>query len=358
MEASGLVVVSWRGQKIEVPLRRGTTVGSLKSKLAKLIDESLHMTAGDVKIFHKGKPLSGDKTDLYDVFVTREGKCIKTVRLMAIGASDAEIKARDRALQEGIRTAPRIRDDITDSGKADLEKRREAGRKVLAKAAARAKAAEGSHEYGFGSIETLPGLTEEAKAREILSSLANDPGILACMAKHKWNVSCLAEMYPKGNVGQDEVCVMGLNHNKGQKILLRLRTDDLKGFRKVLSVRKVLFHELAHNVHSEHDGDFYLLMRQIEKDCNEMDWTQGSGSTVGDALSHEEDEGFRTTHVSFDGGSFRLGGDTERLAQTTTARDLAARAAMLRSTAKRDEMQMKCVFGKSDCDESMNSKPK
>ncbi|CAM9409290.1 unnamed protein product [Laminaria digitata] len=56
---------------------------------------------------------------------------------------------------------------------------------------------------------------------------------------------------------------MGLNQNHGQKILLRLRTDDLKGFRKVLSIRKVLFHELAHNDISEHDDSFYRLMRQV-----------------------------------------------------------------------------------------------
>lgn len=34
-------------------------------------------------------------------------------------------------------------------------------------------------------------------------------------------------------VGVSKTCVMGLNQNHGQKILLRLRTDDLKGFRKV-----------------------------------------------------------------------------------------------------------------------------
>ncbi|KAJ0401213.1 hypothetical protein ATCC90586_010166 [Pythium insidiosum] len=85
---------------------------------------------------------------------------------------------------------------------------------------------------------------------------------------------CLAEMYPDGKVGVDPVCVLGLNQNKGQKILLRLRTDDLKGFRKFLSIKKVLYHELAHNVHSEHDNDFYQLMRQIEKECGELDWSE------------------------------------------------------------------------------------
>ncbi len=32
-----------------------------------------------------------------------------------------------------------------------------------------------------------------------------------------------------GKVGISPVCILGLNVNKGQEILLRLRTDDLKG---------------------------------------------------------------------------------------------------------------------------------
>jgi hypothetical protein len=63
-----------------------------------------------------------------------------------------------------------------------------------------------------------------------------------CVCVHqRWSVGCLAEMYPDGKVGVDPVCVLGLNQNKGQKILLRLRTDDLQGFRKFL--KYVIFAE-------------------------------------------------------------------------------------------------------------------
>eukprot|EP01034_Spumella_vulgaris_P020674 gene20674-26500_t len=118
----------------------------------------------------------------------------------------------------------------------------------------KARAAPRQHNpYKFQSIQTPPGLPDEAKARQILETLANDEGVLAVMAKHKWSVGALCELYPEGYVGVSEVCVMGLNENHGQRILLRLRTDDMKGFRKILSIRKVLCHELAHNVHSEHD---------------------------------------------------------------------------------------------------------
>ncbi len=40
-----------------------------------------------------------------------------------------------------------------------------------------------------------------------------------------------------------------IHTSQGMRIRLRIRTDDLLGFRKMLSIREVLFHELAHNVY-------------------------------------------------------------------------------------------------------------
>ena len=36
----------------------------------------------------------------------------------------------------------------------------------------------------------------------------------------------------------------------------------------------MLFHELAHNEHSEHGDQFYILMRQIEREVDQLDWTK------------------------------------------------------------------------------------
>ena len=123
-------------------------------------------------------------------------------------------------------------------------------------------------EYEFHRIEVLPGLPDQDKAMEILMGLANDPAVLAVMKKHKWSVGLLAELGPEGKVGEDEVCILGLNTNKGQKIELRIRTDDLKGFRKIQSIKKTLYDELTHNVHGPHDTQFYTLLRQVEKELN------------------------------------------------------------------------------------------
>lgn len=120
---------------------------------------------------------------------------------------------------------------------------------------------------GFGAVEVLP-LGERDEAERILRRLARDWGVRRVMRMRGWFVPVLGEMYPDGKVGEDPVCVLGLNENKGQRILLRLRTDDLKGFRKFLSVKKVLFHELAHNERSEHDAIFYGLVSDIERQVN------------------------------------------------------------------------------------------
>jgi len=141
----------------------------------------------------------------------------------------------------------------------------------------------------------------------------------------------LAELYPEGNVGVSDVCVMGLNQNKGQKILLRLRTDDLQGFRKILSIRKVLYHELAHNVYSEHDDNFFQLMRQIENECQSRGYALSSTSTT--SLSND---------VSLFSGGSGMAGTDPTLEKNMSLRELTARAALLRLTKEEEEIEYHC----------------
>lgn len=61
----------------------------------------------------------------------------------------------------------------------------------------------------FERIETLPGLPDEDKARDILESLANDPGVCSVLEKHRWTVGALCELYPEGKVCSP----MLLHHN-------------------------------------------------------------------------------------------------------------------------------------------------
>jgi len=70
------------------------------------------------------------------------------------------------------------------------------------------------------------------------------------MQRHKFSVGVLTELAPHENPE-----LLGLNVNSGQAIKLRIRTDTYDGFRLYMDIRKVLCHELAHNVWSDHDDN-------------------------------------------------------------------------------------------------------
>uniref|UniRef100_A0A453RIZ3 WLM domain-containing protein n=1 Tax=Aegilops tauschii subsp. strangulata TaxID=200361 RepID=A0A453RIZ3_AEGTS len=82
-----------------------------------------------------------------------------------------------------------------------------------------------------------------SEALKRMHILACDPGIIAIMNKHRWRVGIMTEMAPVGYVGVSPKCILGFNKNMGEEISLRLRTDDLKGFRKYESIKKTLLHE-------------------------------------------------------------------------------------------------------------------
>ena len=322
------LIVSFRGQKIELSVSPHLTVGQVKSTVVSAAEGSAQLSPTHVKLIFKGKVLSEDDDRIIDAF---GGNHAKVYRLLATGLSTAEQAENQQHLEQGVKSA-RIRDDLSDKGRQDMIHRRRLGQKMLQNAGTKINSAGALTKYDFGAIEVLPNLPDASKAREILTTLANDPGVLSVMAKHQWSVGCLAELYPEGKVGESAVCVMGLNKNKGETILLRIRTDDLRGFRKVLSIRKVLFHELAHNVHSDHNQDFFQLMRQIERECNEMDWTQGSGTTV---LENGQ---------AYVAGSYRLGGSASN--SDDSAGELAARAAMQRLASEEQEIYDNCGCGR------------
>jgi hypothetical protein len=345
------LVITYRGNKVVMTLQEGTTVEHVKNMVAEQADPSLNLQPSDLKLLMKGKVLKEDSEDLFELLMPSSEKIKpkKPFRLVATGVSSQQVQAVNEELADHLLNAPRVRDDLSKEGQKESEQRQRLGRYMMQKSGR----ARGVNEetYGFGTIETLPNLPNQNQARDILTTLANDPGILACMAQHKWKVGSLAELYPEGKVGESAVCVMGLNKNKGQQILLRIRTDDLSGFRKILTIRKVLYHELAHNVHSAHDGKFFQLNRQVEKECTSLDWTNGAGLSSAGNVS---DPAAGTLYTA---GAYRLGGGDgdgagENSPSTSTdrasMRELAARAALMRLTAEEEEMQQNCGCGRQD----------
>lgn len=143
----------------------------------------------------------------------------------------------------------------------------------------------GGDSYGFGKVEVLPSLPQRERAQALLERLASDAGVLRAMKKRGWRVGALREMLPEGRVGVDPVCVLGYNVGRGSEIRLRLRTDDMRGFRGLPELMHVLAHELAHNVRDEHDNEFKEVMRQVEREMKDVDWRGAGGRFVDDGVS-------------------------------------------------------------------------
>ena len=104
-----------------------------------------------------------------------------------------------------------------------------------------------SLQYRFHDIQPLFHLPNPTSALSLLQKLASDPAIDHVMQKHQFSVGLLTELAPHEHPG-----LLGLNENRGVAIKLRLRTDRYDGFRLYSEVRRVLCHELAHNVWGDH----------------------------------------------------------------------------------------------------------
>ena len=196
--------------------------------------------------------------------------------------------------------------------------------------------------YTFHEIKPLDYLPFPDKSVKYLERLRDDPGIKAAMIKHQWSVPLLTELNPAENTTQ-ESRTLGLNQNKGQTILLRLRTDDYDGYRDYKTVRDCLCHELAHNVHGEHNREFYDLMKQIQDEVKQNDWKHG-GKALSNSEFYEPTEEDDKAERDWIGGDRRLGSASNRPISRAeregdsaqTRRELMARAAAERAKKTKD----------------------
>ena len=191
--------------------------------------------------------------------------------------------------------------------------------------------------YTFLQIRPLPYLPNPERSTKFLERLRDDPGIKATMAKHKWAVPLLTEMNPADHTTHDGR-TLGLNRNAGEVIELRLRTDAYDGYRDYKTIRKTLCHELTHNVHGEHDQDFWALCHTVEKEVEQADW-KGGGRALTEEVFHESDSHSVADHGAWTGGEYVLGSSASSGAssshvsagQTLTRREVLAKAAEARA---------------------------
>lgn len=255
--------IVYRGTEHKVSLNCESTL----NQLALLLEEMLSLAPYTQKLFITGhtKPLhlANNQTKLADAGI-EEG-----MKLLLVGSTDEAVSP----FQHNTKI-----EDTTVIGFEQEEERANKRAKV------EATTYPTSSPY-FGNFEVLPQFSTppSSQAMNLLLKVAHDPGIVAIMKKHNWKVGTLKEMPPEGLVGIDSVCILGYNQNQGQAIALRLRTDDMKGFRHYNVIKSTMLHELTHIIWNDHDDNFHKLLRQLNKESEELDWTKTKGHVLGTA---------------------------------------------------------------------------
>ncbi|KAB5584785.1 WLM domain-containing protein [Coniochaeta sp. 2T2.1] len=114
----------------------------------------------------------------------------------------------------------------------------------------------GEHDPLVLSFSHLKDFPREKDALHTIKKIASL--VKPIMRARGWTVKELAEFYP------DQQNLLGLNVNRGQKILLRLRyPGDRNQFLPIEQVTDTMLHELSHIVHGPHDAKFNALWDQL-----------------------------------------------------------------------------------------------
>ncbi|KAG7543458.1 PUB-like domain superfamily [Arabidopsis thaliana x Arabidopsis arenosa] len=276
------VSVLWKGKNYSVEIDSGASLKDLGYELRKLTGvtpETLRLIVP--RLNEKGSRLILPFSDEHSSLSLQESHIIqdKTIRMM--GVSEEEV---DGVLKEAV-------PDMRIIGFEEEEKRLRQKKYV---SSASIKLPQGPYIFCDFRTLQLPGIElnpPPSAALKRMHMLAADPGIIAVMNKHRWRVGIMTELAPVGYVGVSPRCLLGFNKNQGEEISLRLRTDDLKGFRKYQSIKKTLLHELAHMIYTEHDENFYALDSQLNKEAESLDWTKSRGHTLnGTKFINDDDE--------------------------------------------------------------------
>ncbi|CAK9134754.1 unnamed protein product [Ilex paraguariensis] len=277
------ISVTWRTNKFVLKMRSDASLKDLGHNLQELTG----VEADTMRLIvpsNKSSKLLSPFSDEHSFLSLQEASAFegKSIRMMGVPKDEVD---------EVIQNA---KTDLRIAGFDEEDKRLR--QRMLDRPHTSMKLPQGT--YIFCDFRTLhiPGIElnpPASQALKLMHMLAADPGIIAIMNKHRWRVGIMTEMAPVGYVGVSPKCILGFNKNHGEEISLRLRTDDLKGFRKYESIKKTLLHELAHMVFSEHDANFYALDKQLNQEAATLDWTKSrSHSLSGVKYSEHFEEEF------------------------------------------------------------------
>jgi hypothetical protein len=273
--------VRWRQDVHEVSLPRTAPVSHLAAQLSKLT----HLAPETLRVVSAGKTvaLAAEPARSIEASGLASATSVGRPPLLLLGQTAADIDAVRSEADHASDVARRLREPTAEHAAAVAKGRAGASRPAVPTPP--------TGEFTFASYTTLHGgalILSSRQALYLLYRLASDPGIVAVMQRHRWRVGLLSEMPPEGKVGVSAVCVLGYNVNHGQEISLRLRTDDMRGFRRYDRIRETLIHELAHMVYGEHDLRFKALNSQLTREAAAADVTRSAvGRTIGAGSTHQ-----------------------------------------------------------------------
>ncbi|KAK3984816.1 zinc ion binding protein [Cladorrhinum sp. PSN332] len=119
------------------------------------------------------------------------------------------------------------------------------------------------HEPLVLSFRHLQNFQRQDEALHALKKIASM--VKPIMRARDWKVGELCEFYP------DQKNLLGLNENRGQRILIRLRhAGDRNQFMPFEAVVDTMLHELCHNVRGPHDQQFHALWDQLRDELDSL----------------------------------------------------------------------------------------
>lgn len=185
----------------------------------------------------------------------------------------------------------------------------------------------------IAKIASLKKYDDKEYAKSLLHDIAKM--VAPIMHENNFKVGLLCEMFPKsGNL-------LGLNVNKGQKIMLRLRYhSNYRLFLPVGDIVGTMLHELTHNLYGPHNDDFYKFLDKLKERFEEIQYNPQlvkgyvcEENKVGGGLSFSGYRSIRQKRLEvlgkgkYKAESNRLGGAKIQQKDATTLRRLAFEAA-------------------------------
>ncbi|EUC29042.1 hypothetical protein COCCADRAFT_107589 [Bipolaris zeicola 26-R-13] len=208
----------------------------------------------------------------------------------------------------------------------------------------------------FDAYEHLKHLPRDGEALHTLRKAASM--VKPMMRKRGWKVGILAEFLP------DEPQLLGLNINRTERILIRLRYHyDSRQFLSLEQVTDTLLHELCHIVIGPHNVDFNNLWNELREEHQSLlakGYTGEGFLTQGQKLGGRRiplDEMRRQARVAAEKrrtstdastGGHRLGGSRP------TARGVDMRKVIADAASRRNSITEGCASGSSETQRLVN----